>query len=244
MEDVCTAIRVRLENEQVCEAYIIMKSFLKSSPKSMIERNSKRIIDEMLDWGANSNRLYAILSLPIDRQLEEPCLITWLLEEANRDQSHHLLKALILYFVLRGRFREAQHYYNALSQDSSEDLVDQQLGKIMELVSQHALAMPQYMPSLCNLHQGSEENKSSNQDKATTKDASASISGLLFPTHGSTFAVSDARYSQNTLSIDVNRPRGREMQAESMSWDKIETAAPASRHRNKSAAHPLDRLLE
>ena len=241
VEDVCTAIRVRLENEQVCEAYIIMKSFLKSAPKAMVETYSKRVVDEMLDWGTKSNRLYAILSLPVDCQMEEPCLITWL-EEANRDtQSPHFLKALILYFVLRGRYGEAQYYYKKISKDSLDDLVGQQLGQIMELASQHALAMPQSMISQSNLPRGSGESKSKVQGDTNAQDTQTQISGILFPMHGSNFVDSQTRESQNT---SIDRARSSEMQAENMSWDKIETTAPAPRHRSKAGAHPLDSLLE
>jgi uncharacterized sporulation protein YeaH/YhbH (DUF444 family) len=146
---------------------------------------------------------------------------------------------LILYFVLRGRYGEAQYYYKKISEDSLQDLVGQQLGQIMELASQHALAMPQSMISQSNLQRGSGESKSKIQGNGL--DTKTQISGLLFPMHGSNLLDSQTKESQ---SIDINRARDSEMQPENMSWDKIETTAPAHRHRSKACVHPLDTLLE
>jgi len=105
-KEACVALRIRLTNGCLVEAFIEMKRHLRSvTPEAQRMQHAQQLISELLSWGAHAAALHAIIRLPVSPGPEESALVSYLEDNSAIQPQSGLI--LSIYFLLRGRIPEA-----------------------------------------------------------------------------------------------------------------------------------------
>ena len=142
-----TALRVRLANGLLAEAFIKLKRHLEGvQPGAQRLQHAQRLLEELLKWGATAQGLHAaIIRLPIAPVHEEPALISWL--EGSTQSMPQAGLILTLYFLMRGRTPEALLAYAKATRKNGgdgggDDEVETARLQLEELLRAAARTMP------------------------------------------------------------------------------------------------------
>lgn len=132
VSDVIGCIQILLHQRLVLECYVQIKQYLRQIPKSSYHHKAKLYWQEMFASGSKSGLLFELIRLPISVNSEEEFVIDWLMSAHEQDQDSKYIKALCLYFIVRGRTAEASSYFEKLSIDSENEL-DVYLSQMMDI---------------------------------------------------------------------------------------------------------------
>ena len=95
----------------------------------------------MFASGSKCGLLFQIIRLPLSVNTEEEFAIEWLINAYEQDQDPKYIKALCLYFIIRGRIEEASSHFKKLKLDAENEW-DIYLSQLMELTT-HYTVIPQ-----------------------------------------------------------------------------------------------------
>jgi hypothetical protein len=220
--DVLGCIQILIHEGLVLECYVQLKQYLRHIPKGGYHNKAKLFLQEMFASGSKCGLLFQIIRLPLSVNTEEEFAIEWLINAYEQDQDPKYIKALCLYFIIRGRIKEASSHFQKLKLDAENEW-DIYLSQLMELTT-HYTVIPQQGSFQFMLQ--ADSNKAAQQLSTETTDTSLQVngySGLLFSkeagdTEGPGGIVFDSNPSRATLqNIRKNIKRTKEPHA----FDKV-----------------------
>lgn len=222
--DVLGCIQILLHNGLVLECYVQLKQYLRQLSKGTCQHKAKLYWQEMFASGSKYGLLFQLIRLPISINSEEEYVIDWFTHALQKDQCLTYVKAICLYFVVRGRIDEAFKHFTSI-EINFESEWDVYLSQLMDLAAHFTVFQePEDHRSSYFMLQSA-----SNRDiplPSGTRDLKQDKASLLF--------------SSEPMNMD-NRMFGASFDGEPL---KVPLHGSKLRHnRSAKGAHALDKVL-
>lgn len=136
--DVLGCIQILIHQGLVSECFVQLKEYLRHIPKAAYYNKARLFLREMFATGSKCGLLFQLIRFPFSVNSEEEFVIEWLIDAYEQDQDSKYVKALCLYFIIRGRIEEASSHFQKLKLDVENEW-DVYLRQLMELTTRYTL---------------------------------------------------------------------------------------------------------